>query len=417
MRLFRVSFTGESGFEINVPSGEAQRVWDTLRQREVTPYGTDAMHVLRAEKGLIIVGQETDGTVTPDDVGLGWTIGGGDFVGKRSLSLPDLKRPDRRQLVGLLPVDPAARLEEGAQLILPGPPASRSETSTGPTTSPPEHPPVQLDLKRNDVVPTGGAIGHITSFYRSASLGRGFALAMVAGGRARIDSELLMAMPGGGVRVTVTDPVFLDRQRTRLLARPVSRQSSEPLLAPTPRSALVARPSGSVQLAVLAATTRLSVRAGTAAATAMGLVLGVLLPTVPCRSIISRDRAALWLGPDEWLILAPETATDLVMQATRAAGDHPASIVDVSHRSQTLEITGARAALCLSAFCALDLDVRAFPVGMCTRTLLGRAEIVLWRIAVEVFHLDVARSFVPYVWGCLEEARLEFTDAEAARIG
>ena len=117
IRLFRVSFTGETGFEINLPPDQAQRVWDTLRQRDVTPYGTDAMHVLRAEKGYIVVGQETDGTVTPDDVGLGWTIGGGDFVGKRSLSLPDLQRPDRKQLVGLLPVDPAVVLEEGAQLI------------------------------------------------------------------------------------------------------------------------------------------------------------------------------------------------------------------------------------------------------------------------------------------------------------
>ncbi len=76
-----------------------------------------------------------------------------------------------------------------------------------------------------------------------------------------------------------------------------------------------------------------------------------------------------------------------------------------------MEITGPRAAKCLNAFCALDLDASEFPVGMCTRTLLGKAEIVLWRIAPEVFHLDIARSFVPYVWACLEEARLEFTNA------
>jgi heterotetrameric sarcosine oxidase gamma subunit len=114
------------------------------------------------------------------------------------------------------------------------------------------------------------------------------------------------------------------------------------------------------------------------------------------------------------LIVAPETESGLAAQAVRAAGDHPASIVDVSHRSRTLEITGPRAAWCLNAFCALDLDARAFPVGMCTRTLLGKAEVVLWRIAPEVFHLDVARSFVPYVWACLEEARLEFTDADVA---
>ncbi len=80
--------------------------------------------------------------------------------------------------------------------------------------------------------------------------------------------------------------------------------------------------------------------------------------------------------------------------------------------TQTLEITGHRAAWCLNAFCALDLDLHAFPIGMCTRTLIGKAEVVLWRIAAEVFHIDVPRSFVPYVWACLEEARLEFTDTE-----
>jgi heterotetrameric sarcosine oxidase gamma subunit len=99
-----------------------------------------------------------------------------------------------------------------------------------------------------------------------------------------------------------------------------------------------------------------------------------------------------------------------VAQARQAAGDHPASVIDVSHASQTLEITGRRAAWCLNAFCALDLHLQAFPVGMCTRTLLGKADVLLWRIAPEVFHLDVARSFVPYVWACLEEARLEFAN-------
>lgn len=80
--------------------------------------------------------------------------------------------------------------------------------------------------------------------------------------------------------------------------------------------------------------------------------------------------------------------------------------------TQTLEITGHRAVWCLNAFCALDLDLDAFPIGMCSRTLIGKAEVVLWRIAAEVFHIDVPRSFVPYVWACLEEARLEFTDTE-----
>jgi sarcosine oxidase subunit alpha len=378
IRLFRVSFTGEAGFEVNLPPDHAQRVWDTLRQRDVTPYGTDAMHLLRAEKGYILVGQETDGTVTPGDLGLGWTIGGADFVGKRSLSLPDLQRPDRKQLVGLLPTDPTVLLEEGAQIKGPDSP-----------------------------------LGHVTSSYRSPTLGRSFALALVSAGRSRIGSTLHVATQAGSIEVIVTEPAFLDQTGQRLRARPLPRAASQPLLPFQDQPPPVARPCDSVQLTALAPTTRLSVRAGSAAATAIGLALGVLLPTVPCRSVIARDRAALWLGPDEWLIVGPETASDLAVQATRAAGAHPASIVDVSHQSRTLEITGPRSAWCLNAFCALDLDPHAFPVGMCTCTLLGQVQVVLWRIAPEVFHLDVARSLVPTVWACLEEARLEFTDPGA----
>jgi sarcosine oxidase subunit alpha len=382
IRLFRVSFTGEAGFEVNLPPDQAQRVWDTLRQRGVTPYGTEAMHVLRAEKGYIIVGQETDGTVTPADVGLGWTISKADFVGKRSLSLPDVMRPDRKQLVGLLPDNPMILLEEGAAVA-----------------KPPER-----DGTR--------AVGHVTSSYHSATLGRMFALALVTGGRSLAGSKLHVPMPGGPIDVMVTEPMFLDKAGDRLRVQPTPRPARESLLPATDRPAPVARPCDGVQLTLLAPTTRLSIRAGPAAGTAIGLALGVLLPTVPCRSVIARDRAALWLGPDEWLIVAPESASDLTAQATKATGDHPASIVDVSHRSQTLEITGPRAAWCLNAFCMLDLEPHAFPVGMCTRTLLGKAEATLWRIAPDVFHLEVARSLVPYVWTCLEEARLEFTAGE-----
>ena len=167
LRLFRVSFTGETGFEINVPPDHAQRVWDTLQQQGVTPYGTDAMHLLRAEKGYIIVGQETDGTVAPDDVGLGWTIRGPDFVGMRSLSLPDIRRRDRKQLVGLEPVDPAMMLEEGAQVV-----ALPSPGPAGATAHPDEA------SQRGSL-----SLGHVTSCYHSPTLGRGFALALLTGGR------------------------------------------------------------------------------------------------------------------------------------------------------------------------------------------------------------------------------------------
>jgi sarcosine oxidase subunit alpha len=193
MRLFRVSFTGELGFEINVPADYGLRIWEAVyeagRSLGMVAYGTESMHVMRAEKGYIIVGQDTDGTVTPDDAGLGWAIGKNkaDFVGKRSLMRPSMSTPDRKQLVGLLPADPHTVLEEGAQIA-----ATASQ-------KPPFRP-----------------VGHVTSSYRSAALNRSIALAMVSGGRARTGQTLYVSMPGGDIPVEVTSPVFYDPQGSRL---------------------------------------------------------------------------------------------------------------------------------------------------------------------------------------------------------
>jgi sarcosine oxidase, subunit alpha len=193
MRLFRMSFTGELGYEINVPADYGLAVWEAIHAagepHGITPYGTESMHVLRAEKGYIIVGQETDGTVTPDDAGLGWAIGKAkpDFVGKRSLARETMLTPGRKQLVGLQTVDPAVVLDEGAQLV-----ATRGQTA-----------PMKL-------------IGHVTSSYHSAVLGRSIALAMVSGGRARTGETLYVPMPDGEIAVTVTSPVFYDAEGTRL---------------------------------------------------------------------------------------------------------------------------------------------------------------------------------------------------------
>ena len=193
MRLFRVSFTGELGFEVNVPAGYGLPVWEAVfssgREAGITPYGTETMHVLRAEKGYIIVGQETDGTVTPHDAGLGWAIGRNkaDFVGKRALARPAMQAAERRQLVGLSTVDPAVVLEEGAQLV----------------EAPAQTPPMRL-------------IGHVTSSYSSAVLGRSIALALIEGGRTRTGQTLYVPMPHGDIPVTVTAPVFYDTQGARL---------------------------------------------------------------------------------------------------------------------------------------------------------------------------------------------------------
>ncbi len=193
MLLFRVSFTGELGFEVNVPADYGLAVWEAIHQSGqqygITEYGTEAMHVLRAEKGYIIVGQDTDGTVTPDDAGLAWTIGKSkeDFVGKRSLMRPAMSSPDRKQFVGLTPVDPRVLLEEGAQI---------TEVAN---LKPPFKP-----------------IGHVTSSYHSAVLKRTIALAMVSRGRARMGQTVYVSMPGGDIPVQVTSPVFYDPQGAKL---------------------------------------------------------------------------------------------------------------------------------------------------------------------------------------------------------
>ena len=190
MRLFRVSFTGELGYEVNVASRHGHAVWERIWQagqpHGITAYGTETMHVLRAEKGHIIVGQETDGTATPDDVGLGGMVSTvkRDFVGKRSLDRDCMRRPDRHQLVGLLPEDGAWLPEEGMQLVAD--PASRV------------------------------SIGHVTSCYRSATLGRSFALAMLSGGRARLGERLFAAGGPAPMPVRVTSPVFYDAGAARV---------------------------------------------------------------------------------------------------------------------------------------------------------------------------------------------------------
>lgn len=156
---------------------------------DITPYGTEAMHVLRAEKGFIIVGQDTDGTVTPYDAGLGWAVGKKkpDFVGKRSLARPDIVAPGRKQLVGLLTDDPNVVLEEGAQIV-----------------ADPDQP-VPMTM-----------IGHVTSSYWSETLGRSIALALVAGGQGMLGETLHIPMPGKTHTAKVSDMVFYDLDGARL---------------------------------------------------------------------------------------------------------------------------------------------------------------------------------------------------------
>ncbi|MDN5926260.1 MAG: sarcosine oxidase subunit alpha [Hyphomicrobiales bacterium] len=192
-RLFRMSFSGERGFEINVPSdfGRAviEAIWKEGQKHGACMYGTEAMHVLRAEKGYIIVGQDTDGTVTPDDAGLSWAVGKKktDFVGIRGMKRPDLLAKGRKQLVGLKTKDPKTVLEEGAQIV----------------ADPRQAIPMTM-------------IGHVSSSYWSENCGRSIALALVKDGRSRMGETLYVPMPDRTIEVEVTGTVFYDETGARL---------------------------------------------------------------------------------------------------------------------------------------------------------------------------------------------------------
>lgn len=151
--------------------------------------------------------------------------------------------------------------------------------------------------------------------------------------------------------------------------------------------------------------TRFILQCGRDARDAAGRGFGLPMPEAACRAESAAGRAALWLGPDERLLLAPAGLEDVLAGELAAAiGKLPHSLVDVSDRQVALSIAGPTARELLAYGCPLDLDDAAFPVGMCTRTVLSRADVVLWRSSPEEYHLETARSFAGYVLGWLREA-------------
>lgn len=192
-RVFRISFTGDLAFEINVPARHGATLWQELRRAgaafDLVRYGTEAMHILRAEKGFIIVGQDTDGTVTPVDLGYGGMCSPSkDFLGKRALSRSDTQRHDRPQLVGLWSENPDELLPEGAHIIA-------------------------SDSARRAPYET---LGHVTSSYRSPFLGHAIALGLLQRGRERHGQRVALKTMQGAVKyASVCSPVFLDPEGER----------------------------------------------------------------------------------------------------------------------------------------------------------------------------------------------------------
>ncbi|MGA7776506.1 MAG: sarcosine oxidase subunit alpha family protein [Paraburkholderia sp.] len=190
-RVMRISFSGELAYEVNVPANRGRAVWEALmsagREFDITPYGTESMHVLRAEKGYIIVGQDTDGSVTPFDLGMGGMVAKKECLGKRSLSRSDTQREDRKQLVGLKTIDPRIHLTEGAQIVAA--PASEGITPM---------------------------LGHVTSSYQSPILQRSIALAVLKGGLGKIGERVFVSMSATHcAEAEVCSPVFYDPEGVR----------------------------------------------------------------------------------------------------------------------------------------------------------------------------------------------------------
>ena len=193
-RIMRISFTGEHSYEINIESKYGKSLWEKCieagKEFNITPYGTETMHLLRAEKGFIIVGQDTDGTMTPIDLQMDWIVNKKkyDFIGKRSLYRSDTIREDRKHLVGLLTDNPKDVLEEGAQIV--------------------------ADLNKKPI----DMLGHVTSSYFSPNLNKSIALAVVRRGKKMKGQKLIVPMENKNINVTVVDFIFLDKENKRLNA-------------------------------------------------------------------------------------------------------------------------------------------------------------------------------------------------------
>ncbi len=193
-RVYRISFSGELSYEIAVPASRGLEFWEKVAEAGtelgITPYGTEALHVMRAEKGFIMIGDETDGTVIPQDLNLGWAVSKkkSDFIGKRAHERPFFSDSGRKQLVGLLTDNPTIVLPDGAHAV-EGPKLSNGMENM---------------------------IGHVTSSYFSPTLGHSIAMALIKGGSQRMGQTLSFPVSRSEIiRAKVVDPVFLDKEGAR----------------------------------------------------------------------------------------------------------------------------------------------------------------------------------------------------------
>ncbi len=367
-RVARISFSGELAYEVNVAWSDAAALWESVwsvgEPLGLTPYGTEAMHVLRAEKGYPIIGQDTDGTVTPQDLGMSWVISKKkvDYLGKRSHARPDNVRPDRKHLVGLTPLDPTLVLPEGSQLVDP-------EVLVG------------GDLP----LPPVPMLGHVTSSYPSVALGQPFALALCRSGRDRFGQQVLVVVDGRPQPAVVSSPVMLDIEGARRdgdlelapldwpTVTPADPYGRTPLVGYADAFAGLGATASELVLAEDGARTVLNLRVahGTDGAQAIAGWLGAELPRRTGLVVPAGGWTVLAVGPDEYLLLDGDaSAADALRDAVGSDG----AVTDVSATRTTVVLSGRRTRDVLSHGMAVDLD--ALRPGTCVQTLLAQCAVV-----------------------------------------
>ncbi|MFC6677220.1 2Fe-2S iron-sulfur cluster-binding protein [Nonomuraea ferruginea] len=402
-RVFRISFSGELAYEVNVPWHHGRALWEAVLGLGAVPYGTETMHVLRAEKGFPIVGQDTDGTVTPQDLGMSWIVSGRkpDFVGKRSHARPDTSRTDRKRLVGLLTEDPSAFVEEGAQLVA-----------------------------------DGVMLGHVTSSYPSVPLGRAISLALA---RNVSPGDRLTAISGDTeTPVRVVSPIFYDPENLRRDGNPTP-QNPPPQAVPS--EITPASPQGAVSSEVTPGSSGGVVPSEVGPSSPRGVVSSEVTPSssgmVSSGAPAGRVRGWLWVGvcgcgrrvrlrgsrsgSRRWVVGGCACGRCRSCRCGRCVGrirgracgwgrsggwwsgrvSRGAGWVDVSGQRTVIELTGPGALDVLITGCPIDLHPGVFTGH--AQTVLGKAPVILQRYG-DSYRIFVRSSYANYLGEWLIDA-------------
>ena len=397
-RIFRISFSGELSYEINVPAQYGLSLWEKIFEigepYGITPYGTETMHVLRAEKGFIIAGQDTDGSMTPADMDLAWCVRRNndvDFVGRRSLALSDYQRSNRLQFVGLETRDPLTVLPEGAQLL-----NERSKTVPAPMQ------------------------GYVTSSYFSATLGRSIALAMVSGGHRRLGESLQCALHNGRfIEVKIVSSTFYDADTA---AQKVDESSDTNDVLPQVTSRVLSRTSYhetveeanrdhesiSCELWEDSRVVTLLGPSDSREQTSRSLDAVGTLPSEPCTWSSIDGVKVCWLGPNRWLTLERFGDDGTIDFDFGLSLPPDITFVDTTGNYTVFSLTGSSAKRLLQKSCSYDFHESVFSTNTCVLTTFARIQALVVSGENDGVELLVRRSYSDYAYRWIVDASREF---------